>query len=161
MTTIAELAGEAYGHFETRERGDEKIIALKDGAPQWVRDLVRKAHGDFLPDDWRYASIRSALGAIHDADATDEDALDDLSAEWADGNVDVYNAARTAWLASNLNRAAYCDDAAAEFGGDDRNVMDLIGLGQYMESSEVFASVAGSLRERLEELELEAGEVER
>lgn len=157
MTTIQELAGAAYGQFETRQRGDDTIITLRDDAPDWLGELVHDAHGDMLPDDWRYATIRAALGFIHDA-TTDGEDIHDATHEFADGNVDIYNGQRTAWLASNLNRAAYCDDALDEFGIGDgsRGVFDLIGLGQYQESLEVFGSVAHSLQERYDELEDEA-----
>lgn len=157
-TSISDIAGKAYAEFERRTRDDDSsYIVLKDSAPDWLHDLVRSAHGEFLPDDWRYASIRAALGAIHDAGADDPDDLDDLDHEFADGNVDTYNAARFAWLASNLNRAAYCDDAAEEFGYDaERGIVHLIALGQYAESMEVFQSVVESLRERFAEFDDES-----
>jgi hypothetical protein len=143
-TSIYEKAQEAYDWFETAERQEvESITRLKEGAPEWVTELVYRAHGEFLPDDWRYVAIRAALGDIADNEPDD---LDEYAAEWADGHVDVYNAARVQWLASNLNRAAYCDEAAAEFGLDEeRGIFHLIGLGQYMEASEVYASIAESL----------------
>lgn len=61
-STVQQLAAEAYGCFETAERQDgETFWRLKDGSPEWVTDLVLNAHGDFLPDDWRYACIGAAL----------------------------------------------------------------------------------------------------
>jgi hypothetical protein len=154
-TSIAQLAQEAYDYFvtDTRPRSDETFTKTRDDAPEWVTDLVRSAHGDFLPDDWRYESIRSALGFIADNEV-DGDELDDLASEWSDQNVDTYTGQRLAWLSSNLNRAGYCDDAAAEFGFDSsEGIAQWIGMGQYMESGEVWASVVNTLRERLEELQ--------
>src|SRR6266516_1712460 len=113
-TTLESLAREAAGWFETAERPDgESFTRTKDGTPEWVTDLVREAHGDdFLPDDWRYATISDALNFLAD------DGDPDDAGEFADQAVDVYTGARFAWLASNLNRAGYVDEAVAEFGYD-------------------------------------------
>lgn len=153
--TVQALAGEAYAWLETayRVEGDDdtRYTRCKDGCPQWVTDLVHAAHGDFLPDDWRYDAIRSCLAAIHDDDLGEDDAT-----EWADGNVDVYTGRRFAWLASNLQRQFYCDEAARELGfdsGGSQGVADLVGLGQFAESEEVYWSVLRSLQERRDELE--------
>ena len=154
-TTIATLAQEAYDWFERRQRGDtdDWFYALKDGRPEWVFDLVWAAHddGDFLPDDWRYDCIHSALGHIADNDG-DEDA-----SEFADSQVDVYNGARFAWLASHLQRQFYVDAATEEFGPpDDASVTAQIGMGQYLEATQVFQQVYQTLEERLEQIEDEA-----
>ena len=79
--------------------------------------------------------------------------MNDLAHEWADGNVDVYTVNRIAWLGSNLTRAGYCDEAVEELGvSDSDGITDRIGLGQYMESLEIFGSVAESLEAQLDEL---------
>ena len=58
-------AQEAYDCFETAARPDgETFTRVRDGSPGWVGELVREAHGDFLPDDWRYGCIQSALEFI-------------------------------------------------------------------------------------------------
>jgi hypothetical protein len=127
--TLAELAGEA----------------LNDSSPDWVSVLVYEAHGNFLPDDWRYSCIRSALEFIHDNDA-DEDS----SHEFADGEVDVYTNERFAWLSSSLRRADYVDQAVEDFGSNpEAGIVDQIGLGQYAEAQEVYASVISSLEDEL------------
>jgi hypothetical protein len=150
--SLAELAGDAYSHFETRERPDgESYTTLRDSAPEWLHELVRSAHDDMLPDDWRYATIRSALGFISDTDIESVDDAHDAASEFADSNVDAYTGARLAWLSSHLSRAGYCDDAASEFGYsiESDGIVGLIGLGQYAEGSEVFASVVDSLSAQL------------
>jgi hypothetical protein len=155
---IYELAREAYHCFENAERPDgTSFVRVRDGSPQWVSDLVRAAHGDFLPDDWRYISIRAALGDIAD---NEPDNLDEYRGEWADSNIDTFNAERSAWLSSDLRRAGYCEDAGEEFdfevgSGPRGGVFDLIGLGQYAESEEIYDAVITSLRERVEEKEEE------
>jgi hypothetical protein len=149
--TIEVVASEAYGWFTTTQRNDETITVLKDDHPEWVRDIVYAGHGkNFLPDDWRYEAICSALEAIGEGD---EDGT-----EWADQNVDVYTNARFAWLSSNLQRQGYVDEATEEFGQAENGVADAIGMGQYLESREVFNLVLDAVRERVDELELEEGE---
>jgi hypothetical protein len=142
LSTIQDAAREAGAYFETATRDDgTEFVRTKDGTPQWVTNLVHEAHGEFLPDDWRYEVIRDALDWIEEADDPE-----DGSGEFADQTVDVYNSARLAWLASNLNRASYCDEAAAEFGGEERvSIFDQIGQGQYMEASEVYSLVLRAL----------------
>ena len=149
--TIEAVASEAYGWFTTTLRGEDTITVLKDDAPQWVTDLVHEAHGDgFLPDDWRYDSIRSALESISEGD---ED-----GSEWADGNVDVYTGRRITWLASNMQRASYVDEAVEELGHSDQGITGDIGVGQYAESVEVFGLVLQAVQERVDELESEQEE---
>ena len=110
--TLQQLAREAAACFTTEQRPEgDSFVGLLDGSPDWVSELVRDAHGDMLPDHWRYASIESALDWIADAnDPVDE------QYEWADGNMDVYNRGRLAWLASYASRPSYCDDATSEMG---------------------------------------------
>ena len=149
-STLQQLASEAAACFTTKKRSDgDSFVAMLDGSPDWVSELVREAHGDMLPDDWRYASIESALDWI--AAANDPE---DEQYEWADENVDVYHRGRLAWLASYASRPSYCDDATSEMGDYAPNgILDRIGLGQHQESCKVFASVLRSLRDRADDLE--------
>ncbi len=169
-TTVHTLATEAASWFETATRTDgENYTRCKPGVPGWVTDLVYDAHGDMLPDDWRYSAVRDALDAIDEAG---EDAdLDDLSFEFAVGAVDVYTGARLAWLASHLSRPGYVDEGIEEMGGgrmsdgeygrgggEPLGVIDMIGHGQYREAHEVFSSVRTFLETRADELNDAAGE---
>jgi len=155
MTTIAELAGEVYSQRErkTRDNGDA-FECFKDGAPEWMTDVMHAAHDTMFPDDWRYACAFAACSEIHDcAEDRDADELQDLAHEFADGYVDTYTAARTAWLASNLHRLAYCDEAVEEgLVAADADISDRIAVGQYAEALEVFGAVVGALAERANEL---------
>lgn len=148
---IAQAAGEAASWFEYayRVEGDEetRFIRNKDGCPEWVKQIVYTGHGsDFLPDDWRYNCIWNALGHIHDADGEED------SAEFCDGEVDVYNGARFAWLASNIQRQFYVDDAVANFGQPE-SITDAIGYGQYEEAGEVYSLVYRALEEYVDDLD--------
>lgn len=144
-TSIQDKAREAAEWFESAERveGDEpsRYVRTKDGCPEWVTELVYAAHGDFLPDDWRYSIIQDALEMIADSDDPE-----DAAGEFADGAVDAYTSDRLAWLSSNLNRAGYCDDAAREFGArEEPDIIAAIGLGQYYEANEVYFLVLQAL----------------
>jgi hypothetical protein len=150
MTTeIQDKAREAYDWFEIAKRDEadpeSSFVRLKDGAPEWITQLVYDAHGDFLPDDWRYDKIQDALEFIMDVEYPD-----DGSSEFADGAVDIYTADRIKWLGSNLNRASYCDEAARDYGhGID--IVSMIGWGQCMEAEEIYASVLNSLTKQTED----------
>ncbi len=155
-STIQGLASEASAWFESALRderdSESRFDRLKEGHPEWVSDLVYAAHGDFLPDDWRYATIRNALEFVAETDAPE-----DSRGEFADSAVDVYTSARLAWLGSNLQRPGYCAEAAAEFGfsddgRDDQGIIDRIALGQYFEADEVYGLVLQALEARLEEV---------
>lgn len=151
--TISTLADEAYRSMERRTRNDgTDYYTTTNGAADWVRDMIREAHDGMMPDDWRYDCIHSALSHISDEGAETTDELDDAGHEFADSHVDVYTAGRLKWLASNLNRLAYVDDAVDELGGEGLSTAERIGLGQYVESLEVFESVRQSLADRLDEL---------
>jgi hypothetical protein len=141
--TIQDRAREAARWFETatRESGDE-FLRLRDGRPEWVQDLVFAAHGagEFMPDDYRYRLTREALEWIAD----EESDPSDTASEFADQAVDVYTGARLQWLASNLLRPGYCDYAREEFGAEG-DIVALIGMGQFMEASEVYHEVLSAL----------------
>jgi hypothetical protein len=147
---VKKLAEQAGSWFTSGERKSEdtgrQIRIVKDGAPEWVSDLCHEAHGDMFPDDWRYEFIEDSLERIAEADNPD-DALDEIEP-------DIYNADRLRWLSSHLDRAGYCDQAQDEgLVADDVDLMDRIGLGQYMEKREVLDSVLGFLRNLAEEQE--------
>src|SRR5438067_880220 len=148
-STIQELARNAGSCFERGTRPDgESFTRVKDGSPEWVSELVREAHGDdFLPDDWRYEHVHSALEFIAEA----EDA-EDGRAEFADSAVDVYTGGLFSWLSSNMRRQSYVDEATEEFGPAD-SVADSIARGQYLEASEVYGLVLGFLEQRAEDVD--------
>lgn len=153
--TIASLAAEALEQFETRMRDDgTDYVATKDDlVPAWVGLMIREAHGEFLPDDFKYATTREALDRIaDDGEHLSEDGMLDLMDEFAQ-DVDTYNGERLAWLGSHGSRAGYVDEAREESGEAqcEQSIMDLIGSGQYIERREVFQSVLQSLTREVEE----------
>jgi hypothetical protein len=155
VTTLASLASEAYACFETGTRpdGETTFHRIRDGSPEWLSGLTWQAHdnGEMLPDDWRYSAIVAALGFHSDDDGTPSD---EQGHEFADGHVDAYNGARLAWLASHGARSGYVDQAREDgLAGENADLLEQIGAGQYVESLEVFEQVRGFLQDRLDELE--------
>lgn len=156
MSTVQELAREAAGYFETAAREDGgRYVRLRDaneaatGAPDWLRDLVYAAHAGMLPDDWRYACIQGALSAIAETDWCDPE---DLRHEFADNYVDTYDDCRIEWLKSHWYRADYCDDAVDEgLCSPTETIIARIGMGQYMEASEVYSRVLAELEKLADE----------
>lgn len=150
--TVVKLAGEVYSAFEQDTRNDGATFwKLRDGSPAWMVQLCHHAHGEYLPDDWRYEFIVDAVSALDDLgeDGDPDEALDTIEPE-------VYTAKLTAWLASNVNRLGFMGEAIEEFGvreerGDTfGKAFALLQQAQYMEQREVFGLVLDFLRNEVE-----------
>jgi hypothetical protein len=130
---VQNLAREASSYFERALRDendpDSGYVRTKKDTPEWVTNVIYEAHAGMLPDDWRYDQIENALDVIADSDDPD----------------------RIAWLASHGNRQSYCDDAASEFGSESRDVIEMIGLGQYYEAGEIYGLVLQALEARTDD----------
>ena len=136
---VSKKAKEALAYFEKANRTNGvEFWKVKDGAPQWVTDLCFASHseGAMLPDDWRYVFIVEALVALE---------------EEIDLEPDIYTSELCAWLASNVNRVGYVDDARNEWGGDLKSIFDELQLGQLTEKREVFDQVTAFLEALIEE----------
>lgn len=153
--TIQSLATEVSREFVkgTRTDGLTEYWLRKENKQDWIQEAIHAAHGDMLPDDWRYEFIVQALNAMSEYDNPDT-ARDSLELE-------PYTDMLTAWLASNVNRVGYVDEAVAEFGhtslnntyADYKGIIGDIAVGQLFERHEVFDSVRESLEKRLSEME--------
>lgn len=146
LPTVETLAAEVNAALVRDKRNDGKeFIKLADGSPEWMTDLCRTAHGDMMPDDWRYEFIEDALSQIENG----EEQIKDV------GSAYPYTTSRTDWLASRVDRFGYCDDAAEEYEGEG-SLMDRICWGMDREMNETFDLVKTFLEERVTELEDEA-----
>lgn len=136
--------------FEKRSRDNgETFVALRDGSPQWMKDLMHEAHDDMLPDDTRYAMIDECVDAL-----TEYDDWEDCTHEIADGLVDVYNSDLTKWLASHNLRAYYIDEAQREgLISEDADEFQRIGVGQYCEYLEILHVLVAEFQDDDEESE--------
>ncbi len=130
MRTVQQLGQEAYEALEMRKRDDGSTYwAFKDGRPDWMQELAHEAHGDMMPDDWRYRFITEAIAVIAEAD---EDMDGDDFRELFDEHFepDIYTSTLTDWLNSNVARTGHCDEVLAELGGDLDSIFKIIALGQ-------------------------------
>lgn len=145
--TLQTLATEVKAQFvRTMGNKDREFWIRESPADDWISDLCREAHGDMLPDDWRYDFIVEALDVISDYENMD-DARDSLEA-------DIYTSALIAWLGSHGHRPSYCDDAVEEMGiGGSAGIITRMQAGQLVEKREVFDEVLTALNSRLDVLE--------
>lgn len=130
---VRELARRMSSRFTRRTRPDGgQYTILTDAADEWMRDVIREAHGSMLPDDWRYDAIASAVEFI-----ADNDDYDDRLDEWADGYVDVYTAGLIEWVGSNLARPGYVDAYYDETGDSRTDFATDLMRGQFTEAREI------------------------
>ncbi len=147
MPTVQEIAREFSLWFDWGERDDgSKFVSLKDGHPKELETLVRKAHGDMMPDDQRYEFIEDAIDAL--ADNEDEE-----YARYEAEEADIYTSDLLKWVSSLLSRGDYVDEAIEEYGYPEEGFVRALQYGQSFEKREVFDLV-------LRELERIAGERE-
>ena len=141
---IQTLATEVLQYMDTRTHTMDKkpLITVREAAPAWIHDLIQRAHGGMLPNDWRYAAIKTILEHIEDADDPD-DALEN----W---EPDIYDRDLVDWLRSYGSRKQYVDDAVKEYGWT--YLMEALQLGQRFEMEEIFDMVITGLQARKSEL---------
>lgn len=157
MNTISTLASEALAYFERRHR-DSGEVYVTHRAPDgnWVYQLVREAHGDMMPDDWRYAAIEAVLGALAENNFANADAARDNQHAICAGLVDVYTADLTEWLHSSTARLGYVDEARFEgFIAADADEITRLQIGQFLEFFEIYGLVVDALegeQERREQI---------
>ena len=137
--TVNELAREALGWFitDTRDSG-EKFVKTKYGRPDWLGNLIFTAHGDMLPDDYRYKFIEDALIMIADQD-------EDTDLDCPEIEADTYTSDLTKWLHSRNDRVYYLTEALEKY--EIKNGFWALQESQLCEREEVYFSVLNSLRE--------------
>lgn len=167
--TLAATLREFADAFETGTRTStgDAFYKLKDDAPAWMSmdsathslGVMHEIHcavdgtdSPRLPDDWIYEHAALISGELADAAELWPDEVADRVSEIADGMVDIYNANRTAWLASSLANAELVNEAQAEYGRQD----DAIGLGQYLALERIAYAILELCEARAEELEEDA-----
>lgn len=146
MKTLQDFASELSAAFTRDKRHNGKeFVKLKDGSPEWMKEVCRLAHGEMMPDDWRYVMIEKAADYLADSEEPD-------GCEFADQATEIYNTALLDWVASHLDRAGYVDEAVEELGypGD---LFKSLQYGQYRELEEVYGLVKDALEELVEEQE--------
>lgn len=145
--TVESLAAEVNAALVRDERDDgTKFVKFADGSPDWMTDLSRAAHGDMMPDDWRYEFIEDAVSALENGDEEPNDV----------DSAYPYTADRLRWLGSHSDRPGYCDEEAEEYSMESTGILTLIALGMGREMRETFDLVKSFLEGRVEELTTES-----
>jgi hypothetical protein len=159
-TTFRVVLTELANAFTSAQRPNgDAFYKLKDDVPEWLRgsELMHAIHAAVdggsprLPDDWIYEATQAAADAMRDHGVENEDDARDASHEIADSLVDVYNSARSKWMASHLANASLVDEACAELGcADDASIFDRIGLGQFLAYSRILEAVITAVTDEAE-----------
>lgn len=145
--TISQKITDTLKYFDTVKRGegdDAKTITIyKETAPDALKDSIRAAHGDRMPDDWIFSTYESILSTFDGYTINSADDLEEHRAEVVDSCVDVYTSDLTAWLASSVYNVEYLDEAMSEY-----EPKDGIGLLTYAQSIAI-NEIAGHVIEYL------------
>lgn len=130
MCTIQEKATEMLGFLETKPRDEKRVrfVVAKSEAPEWVSNIIWKAHDDRLANDHIYLFIEDVLQLLSDSDDPEE-AIYELEA-------DIYTSDLTGWLNDNVNNVCYLTDAL-DNNPDIKDGFQLLTYAQYLHRLEV------------------------
>ncbi len=152
-----ELATHALRFFESKvrpaQRGERetRFHTLTERYPTWVLEMVHSAHEDMMPSDYKYQYVVDTLDALSEG-RDPEDGLSEIEA-------DVYNYDLLQWLQSHGERVGFVDEVVSELGHHpEMGLMGDVMMGQVQEKQQVWQSVASSLQERLDAIEMEEPE---
>ena len=107
--TIQTVAEEMYNNLERKTRKDESVFYACKESIEWQTDIIHKAHGEYMPNDFIYDTIHTVLSNISDlgVDSTEEEAQEVIYQL----EPDCYTANLTAWLHDNNNNVYYLTEA--------------------------------------------------
>ena len=91
---------------ERNTRANIYLVKKEHENNEELKDLIHKAHGENLPDDYIYEYISDALDLI--SECSDEEEIEERIGE-IEG--DVYTSDLTKWLASHNGRVDYLTQA--------------------------------------------------
>ena len=139
--TLQEKAETMLKQFEQkiRDADNRKFYCLKDEAEnrEIYQDICMEAHGDMLPDDYKYDFIVEALEAIAESEeGEEEETIYEIEA-------DCYTSELTAWLNSHNSRVYYLTEALEEF--ECKDGFQALAIAQQKEKMEVAFSILNSL----------------
>ncbi len=153
MNVKTEIMRFFSSQFETRNRDNgETFNCLVNNAPEWCTDVVLTAHGDMLPDDYRYKWISQGADSLADIEPEEwEESIHEI----ADGLTDVYNGELLNWLSSNLTRAEYINEYVSNAGIDSDNFdfFPLVMAGQYQEITETLQALISEIESLADDVE--------
>lgn len=138
--TIQEKAQKYVDQFEVIkiQDTDNTRAILKDSADEKLKNAVREAHGDRMPNDFVFSTFLSLLEKITDYNTDSMDFFDETRNEIVDSLVDVYTSQLTAWLHEDVNNVYYLETAIANGATDGFN---LLSMAQFAAIDEIFPYV--------------------
>lgn len=156
--TVARELAEAFTTGTRTETG-ETFYKFKSDAPAWIkardsqgRSLSLRFHqavDDRLPDDWIYERAYWLAQALCERESIE--AMRDAAHEIVDGDVDIYNADLSAWLASHLGNQSLCDEAVEEMGaGSAGGIVGAMQAGQYKAIDAICQCLINEIEEEAE-----------
>lgn len=158
---VKTLAGELAAGFETvKDRAGNELVrdrvtvrTLRDGARERFQSVCHDAHGDMLPDDWRYSMIEEAAEALSECDSADE-----YERRVDEAEPPIYNVDLLAYIGSHGARFnGYADEALTEYGASiSGGFMGICSMAWILEFREVAESIKSGLESMAEEAEAEA-----
>lgn len=144
MTTKMELIEKILSDMEYDETIRNGIWKHKTDT---YTEFFHYAHGDMLPDDFRYKMIHDLLSDMVDYDNIDE--ID--SFELCDSNVNIYNNVLLEWLSSQ-SRYTYVDDAVGEYGyPTGEGLIKAVQMGYFAELEEIYSLIVEWINDNVEE----------
>lgn len=143
--TITEKAEMYHNYFEAKKRDNgTEFVCLKLDAPEELKESIREAHGDKLPDDWTYGTYADLMQRITEYDLETFEQLEDVRGEIVESYVDIYTKGLTEWLNEDINNVYYITRALEEFGNFEDG-FKLLATAQYMAIDEVMQEVVNLL----------------
>jgi hypothetical protein len=137
---ITEKANKYSAMFETRKRDNgNSFVVLKDDASEELRESVREAHGEKLPDDWVYGTYADLMERVTEFEIDSVEQLEDARNEIVDNYVDIYTADLLKWLSDDINNVSYLTEVLEEDGAKDG--FQLLAMAQYKAIDEIFSFV--------------------
>src|SRR3990167_1410119 len=95
--TIQSVAQEMLDNLETKTRQDGAEFKRNKKEIEWQKDIIHKAHGDKLADDYVYEFVYDALCALTECEeGQEEERIYEMES-------DCYTSNLTAWLHSHCD----------------------------------------------------------
>ena len=144
IKTLAQIGVNSFytSHCFASRMPDESFYIRKDDAPEWVTQLVKEAHGEMFPDDYKYKFVVDALEALADAD--DIDTAEEIMRE----GIELYTYKLIHWVQSHTDRLAMANEHGKEFEAD--TIEAFLTGGQFNERWDVFSLVLSTLETLVE-----------
>jgi hypothetical protein len=142
MTTKTDYINQIANDLIYDESIRSGIYKSKSSPDSPYQEFYHHAHGDLLPDDYRYTMIYDIINSLNNTDNLEN--YDDLSE--LEQLIPTYTSDLLNWIASNNTRHTYVDDFREEFGPQSTIIKEISG-GYLMELQETYNLITNYLDE--------------